>query len=89
MYRQEYDAVLLAVGSTVARDMQTAAGFGARPGWGMVQREPYIYNICICIYIYTYVYDYVYFDLYIFTYIHILDLYFMFITAFILYSYSY
>ena len=43
MYRQEYDAVLLAVGSTVARDMQTAAGFGARPGWGMVQREPYIY----------------------------------------------
>ena len=49
MYRQEYDAVLLAVGSTVARDMQTAAGFGARLGWGMVQREPYIYNIYIYI----------------------------------------
>ena len=55
MYRQEYDAVLLAVGSTVARDMQTAAGFGARPGWGMVQREPYIYIYIIFVFVFIFI----------------------------------
>jgi hypothetical protein len=72
MYRQEYDTVLLAVGSTVARDMQTAAGFGARPGWGMVQREPYIYIIFVFVFIFILMFMIMFILIFIFLSIFIL-----------------